>query len=98
MNDVQVASVKACDGIYRASDVARHFGVHRSTVGRIWRNELHADVSPASDFPDIHTRLYGDYLRQAICELLQRGMKPKEVAQELEVTERTVYMVKGVFV
>ena len=97
MTTDKVAEIKACAGVYRASDVARHYNVHRSTVTRIWHNQRHADVSPASDFPDIYTPLYGAYLDEEIMRLLHRGMRPADVAQVLGISERTVWIRKGVW-
>lgn len=93
-----VANIKASEGVYRASDVGRHYGVHRSTVCRIWQGQIHRDVSPAPDFPDIHTRLRGEDLTEEIRTLLARGMKPSEIAEHLGIAERTVWYHRGVFV
>lgn len=96
MNSTVIAEIKACEGIYRAADVARHYGVHPSTVTLYWQGRRRADISPAPDFPDIQTRLYGSYLHEEIQTRLKRGMTVSEVANALGINERTVYLHKVV--
>lgn len=93
-----VANIKASQGVYRASDVARHFKCHRSTVKRIWDGQVHRQVSPASDFPDIAALRRPVDLLEDINLLLDRGMTPYEVAVSLGISERSVWIYKGVFV
>jgi hypothetical protein len=93
-----VANIKACNGIYRASDTARHFGVHRSTVKRIWDGQVHRQVSPAPDFPDIAALRRPVDLIEDINLLLDRGLCPYEVALALGISERSVWVYKGVFI
>lgn len=95
LDDTTVREIKACEGVYRGSDVSRHYGLNRSTVCRIWKGEYHSTTPPASDFPDIATPLAGEALRETAKTLLQRGMQVKEVASELNITPRYVYKVRG---
>lgn len=90
-----VEYIKASEGVYRASDVARHYKVHRSTVCRIWQGQIHNGVRPAPDFPDITTPLRAGDLAESVLTLLERGMRVKEVAAELGISERTVYKVRA---
>lgn len=90
-----VAEIKTSAGIYRASDVARHYGVHRSTVCRIWQGEAHRAVPPADDFPDITTPLRGADLYEEVETLLDRGLTVDEVARAVGVSKRTVYKVRA---
>ena len=92
LTDSQVAQIKACQGIYRPAHVAKHFGVHRSTVARIWAGERTSTVPTADDFIDIDTPLCGADLREAIRTYLQRGMRPVEVANALGCGKSTVYI------
>lgn len=94
----QVAEVKACEGLYRASDVARHYGVNKSTVSRVWNGETHRDMKAAPEAPNVSGRVSVELVRDDILTLLNRGMKPKEVAEELGLHLATVYkaLPKGV--
>lgn len=98
MKTNDVAQIKACEGIYRASDVSRHFGCHRSTVLRIWDDELHCDVSPARDFPDIKPRNRATDYAEDLNILVSRGMTVKEAAAVLNIKLKTAYWMRGVFV
>lgn len=91
-----VGEIKASEGVYRAADVARHYGVHRSTVVNIWRGRRHVDV-PATDFPDIWTRPTRDQLAEDLEVLIARGMSLEEAAEYLQVSRRTIYAIKGLF-
>lgn len=92
-----VAEIKACEGVYRGSDVARHYGVHRSTVVRVWQGHTHADVEAAEDFPEITAPLRGQDLRETVRTLLQRGLSPSDAATEAGVSRSTVYAIKGLY-
>lgn len=91
-----VGQIKAAEGVYRAADVARYYGVHRSTILNIWRGRRHVSV-PATDFPDIDTRPSRDQLAEDLELLLGRGMSMDEAADALGVSRRTVYLIRGLF-
>src|SRR5690242_21260296 len=93
-----VEFIKASQGLYRASDVARHYGVHRSTVTRIWDGAVHSSVSPAVEPPNVISRPRPSELAEDIRLLLGRGMTPVEVAEALGVSVASVYVQRGVFV
>lgn len=93
-----VAEIKAAQGVYRASDVARTYEVARSTVTRIWAGTRQAGIYPASEAPNVITRTRPSELQEDIRILLNRGMSPEAVAEELNISVRSVYAFKGVFV
>lgn len=93
-----VGQIKAAQGIYRASDVARAYEVHRSTVKRIWDGAVHKQVSPATDFPDIAARPNRQDLADDLRIYMERGMKLDEAAQALNISRATAYQLKGIFV
>ena len=93
-----VAEIKAAKDVYRAADVARNYQVHRSTVKRIWDGQIHTDVSPAPDFPDLTIRYRPSDLAEDIAVLAGRGMKPREIAQELGISVSAVWQMRGVWV
>lgn len=98
LSKIDVQYVKAAEGAYTASEVARHYNVHPSTVGRIWEGVHHADVSPADDCPDIPRRLRGSELYEDINILISRGLSNKEVAEQLDCSVSTVNAVgRGLF-
>jgi len=78
-----VAIVKAAKGYYRAADVAREVGVHRSTVTRIWAGEWHRDVEPAREVPSIKHRVRPVDYQEDIRILLARGLKDYEVGRPI---------------
>lgn len=95
LSPIAVSEIKASAGIYRASDVARHYGVHRSTVGRIWDGDIRAGIEPASDFPDIPTPLRDEELWEEVTALLERGLSVDEAATALGVSKRFIYKVRA---
>lgn len=97
MKTTDVADIKACQSIYRASDVARHYGVHRSTVSRIWNGHIHCDVSPASDYPDFYTRPTAGGMAEEVSERLSRGDNIKDIAEALGISLRYAYQLRGIF-
>lgn len=98
MTNDAVSQIKAAQGIYRGSDVARAYGVHRSTITRIWAGSRHAGVSPANDFPDIQARPQTTDLAEDMRILLERGMNQEEVCKALDISRATYYHLKGVFI
>ena len=93
-----VQFIKAAEGVYRASDVARAYNVHRTTVTRIWEGSIHKHVRPAQEAPDIETKPRPSELVDDIRLLLARGMSATEVAAQLNISKSSVYMLGGVFV
>ena len=93
-----VQYIKASEGVYRASDVARAFEVHRSTVCRIWSGTIHSDVRPAPEPPNINTRPRPSELIEDIRMLLERGWKVQEVADYYGIDRSSVYACRGVFI
>lgn len=89
-----VAEIKATAGIYRAADVARHYGVHRSTVKRLWEGERRAGI-PKGQVPNINTRPRTEDLYDDIQILLRRGMKSEAVAKTLNISVHSVNAVRG---
>lgn len=98
LDNTAVEYIKASEGIYRASDVAKHFGVHRSTVVRIWKGERHKDVSPAPDFPDIDVTHRPMDKAEDLCLLVGRGMSIDEAADHLGMARSTAYLIRGLFI
>lgn len=95
----QAAEVRASKGLYRAADVARHYGVHRSTVKRIWDGELHKDAGVASEPPNVITRPRPSDLYEDILILVRRGLTYEEVANTLGVSKSSVWAIaEGVWV
>lgn len=92
-----VADIKAAEGVYRAADVARHFNVNRSTVTRIWKGQRHAGVQPADDYPDFYVRPTADGLAEEVNERLSRGDNIRDIAQDLDISVRWAYNLRGVF-
>lgn len=92
-----VSQIKAARGVYRASDVARAYDVHKSTIKRIWDGSVHGAVAPALDFPDLSVKYKPRDLTEDIAIYLERGMTPKEVANALDISERSVWRYKGVW-
>lgn len=93
-----VAEIKACQGVYRASDTARTYEVARSTVTRIWAGTRQAQINAAPEVPNVVSRNRPSELQDDIRLLLDRGLSTEEVASELGVSERSVYAYRGVFV
>lgn len=90
-----VEEVKACHGIYRMSDVARHYGIDKSTVKRIWDGERRQDIAAAADFPDIQVRPHTADLRDDIVCLLVRGLGVKDIASTVGLSPASIYAVKA---
>ena len=90
-----VEEVKACQGIYRMADVARHYGIDKSTVKRIWDGERRQDVAAAADFPDINVRPHTADLHEDIVCLLVRGLGVKDIASTVGLSPATIYAVKA---
>lgn len=93
-----VSLIRASEGTYRASDVARAYDVHRSTVTRIWAGVIHSDVMPAPEPPSITTKPRPRDLAEDIRILTGRGMSIKEVANTLGISVGAVAQYRGVFV
>lgn len=93
----KVALIRAANGVYRASDVARAYDVHRSTVVRIWAGVIHEDVRPAPEAPDIITKTRPRDVAEDIQILLDRGLSHQEVADALGISKGAVSAYKGVF-
>lgn len=93
-----VAEIKSSQGIYRASDIARAYEVHRSTVLRIWEGTRRSAVQANSEAPNVITRNRPSDLKQDIDILLDRGHTPEQVAVTLHISARSVYIYRGVFI
>lgn len=91
-----VAEIRAAQDLYRPIDVARHYGIHRSHVKRIWDGEVHAGIAPAEEPPNVITRRRPSELSEDIRLLLSRGKTPDEVAEVMGISIRSVYAHKGV--
>lgn len=91
----QAAEIKASRGLYRASDVAREYDVHPSTVARIWAGEAYKDIRPSREAPDINVITRPRDVVDDIRTLLMRGMKPVEVAKRLQISIGSVYAYGG---
>lgn len=89
LNDV--AEIKACRNVYRAADVARHYGINPSTVTKIWEGQRRAGIKPAAEPPNINTKPRMKDLAEDIVILLKRGHTAKEVANTVGLSERSVY-------
>lgn len=93
-----VAEIKAAQGVYRASDVARAYDCHRSTIKRIWDGAIHVDLSPAADFPDIVAKHRPSDKADDLNILIGRGMSINEAADALGMARSTAYEIRGCFV
>lgn len=93
-----VEEIKASQGMYRASDVARSYQVHRSTVARIWTGTVHQDVDAANEAPNVISKNRPCELAEDINLLLNRGMSVEEVADKLNISRTSVYAYRGVLV
>jgi hypothetical protein len=93
----KAAQIKACQGIYRAVDVANYFNVNASTVTRIWKGQRHADLSPAVDYPDFYARPTPGGLAEEVAERISRGDTVQVIADDLGISTRWVYQLRGVF-
>lgn len=98
LTDEAVSQIKTAQGLYRAADVARAYGCHRSTVARIWDGAVHGKVTPSQDVPNVTSRNRPSELQEDIRLLLNRGMSPEDVAGTLNISTRSVYQFRGVFV
>lgn len=92
-----IAEIKACQGIYRASDVARKYGVHRSTVIKYWDGTRRSSVSPATDYPDWYSRPTTGGMAEEVSERISRGDNIKDIADELGISLRYAYQLRGVY-
>lgn len=94
----KVSEIRACYGVYAAADVARAYGVHRSNIVRIWKEEHYKDVRPAPEAPNLPTRNRAGDLMEDIKILLNRGMTVPEVAEKLGISRSSVYALgRGIF-
>lgn len=76
------ALVAACRGVYRATDVARHFGVSKATVYRVWNT----DDDPKVDPPNIwDTKVTAEILQADAPILARRGMTVQQIADHFGV-------------
>jgi hypothetical protein len=80
--------IAACQGVYRMADTARYFNCPRTTVQRIWLQDLDADhIDP----PDIWgCRPTDEVLVADTSLLLSRGKSMAEVAECFGVSEQTI--------
>lgn len=93
----QVAEIRAAQDIYRAGDVARAYEVATSTVTRIWAGDLHRDIAPSNEPPNITTRkVIADYVDD-VAVLRARGLSFDEIAKEIGMARSTVYTLRGLF-
>lgn len=93
-----VQEIKASQGMYKASDVARAYECHRSTVTRIWDGAVHTNVTPAQEPPNVTSKNRPADLADDINLLLNRGLSPEAVATQLGIGRASVYAYRGVFV
>lgn len=91
LTESAVSEIRACQGVYRQSDVARAYGVHRSNVSRIWRGQQHSKVMPAPEPPNIEAGKTPEIVKDDVMILANRGMRPNEIADELGISLVTVY-------
>ena len=98
LDEDKVALIRASQGIYKASDLAREYDVHRSTVVRIWAGGIRADVRPAPEPPNINTKPRPRDLAEDINILIRRGLSHEEVAKALGISKGAVSAYRGVFV
>lgn len=91
-----VAEIRAAEGTYRASDVARAYEVAPSTITRIWAGERRKGIAQAEEPPNIITQPRPRDLVEDIALLLERGMNVQEVAETLGISVRSVWAYRGV--
>lgn len=93
-----VALIKASEGVYRQADVARHFDVHPSTVHRVWNGQVHQDVRPAPEPPNVAARPSLSLVKEDVRLLREQGYSAKEIALALCIGISSVYAcLDGVF-
>lgn len=83
--DKQIA---ACAGVYRASDVARYFGVSKNYVYTLWSMDwpdLVCDVNIWDARPTVD--------RRDVEILRNRGLNMEQISAELKVSVATLYRV-----
>jgi DNA invertase Pin-like site-specific DNA recombinase len=91
LTESAVSEIRACADVYRQADVARAYGVHASTVLRIWRRERYKLVEASPEPPNIEALRTAQNVKEDVLILANRGMKPVEIAEELHISLTTVY-------
>lgn len=91
LTESAVSEIRACQEVYTQSSVARAYGVHRSTVNRIWHGKHHVNVPAAPEPPNIEASKTADIVKDDVMILANRGMRPNEIAEALNVSLVTVY-------
>lgn len=91
LTETAVAEIRACQGVYRQSDVARNYGVHHSTINLIWRQKRRQGIEPATEAPNIEAQKAAEYVKDDVLTLANRGMSKDAIAAELGVSLATVY-------
>lgn len=87
MQGIDVLEVAACEGYYRAADVARHYGLRDDQVREVWR-----EVDPGETaIPNIEAKPQPRMLvRDVEILALHRGMTYREISKELGVSANFV--------
>lgn len=98
MDPQQVAEIRACEGLYRPGEVAKHYGVGTKTVARIWANEVYRDIRPTREAPNVWQKAQPEDVRQDIEILWQRGCEAEEIATTLGISTASVYRYRGILV
>lgn len=92
----QVAEVKACQWVYSLRDTADHYNVSKTTVYNIWEGNAHKTVRPALEPPNMRATAFPmAWLRTDILILKARGLTAREIAEELDISVKTVQRYGG---
>ena len=84
----QALEALACREVYTVGDTARHFGVSKSTIARLWRFDR--DTADLPEPPNIwHTRTTDDLILADGQLLLNRGLTLDQAAAHLGVSTMT---------
>lgn len=79
--------IRACRDVYQVRDVCRHFGVHGSTVRRIWADDWPFADMPGGQVPNIWDTYTSDDIILADTQiLLDRELTLTEVAEHFRVS------------
>lgn len=96
MKTIDVASLKACKGLYSVGDTARHFGVSKGTVWNVWHGRTHTDVRPVEEAPRLTTtRVKPEIIKEDYPILKNRGLTPDEIASYFGIAKTTLWRYTG---
>lgn len=87
INPDTAGRIKACRGVYSVGDTAKHFGVSKDTVHRIWTEKAHTDVPVAPETPYVNrSRVPASEVKEEATWLIRAGSTVEEAAQRIGVS------------